>query len=136
MTGRQVFLSIVACLVVAIGLGVAAYRFLGHETEVAAGAPPMAGNGDRPFADGAARSAFVTSAVSSCAKELAGKQPLGRPLSEDEIGTYCRCYSNGMADAVTADDVRQMQTGGEPMAIVRDKAVSVLRSCGESLRSK
>jgi hypothetical protein len=41
-----------------------------------------------------------------------------------------------MADRVTADDVRQMVAGGEPMAILRDKAVRVLQSCGEFLPAK
>ena len=60
----------------------------------------------------------------------------GMDLSDDEIETYCRCYANGMADRVTADDVRQMVAGGEPMAILRDKAVRVLQSCGEFLPAK
>jgi hypothetical protein len=125
-----------AALLVSLAFGFAGLRWAGDKTETSAPISPPASSSDTPFAAGAERSAFVTNAVSSCQKEMAAKEPLGRHLSDDEIGTYCRCYSNGMADAVTAEDVRQMQAGGEPMAIVRDKAVSVLRSCGELLRSK
>jgi hypothetical protein len=128
MTRRRIYL-LAAGLLATIGLGVAGFHFLGQKTELPAETMPF-------VAEGPERSAFVSNAVSSCAKEMVGKEPLGRHLSDGEIQTYCLCYSNRMADLVTADDVRQIAAGGEPMAIVRDKAVRVLQSCGELLQSK
>ncbi|HEV8027627.1 MAG TPA: hypothetical protein VGP50_09360 [Stellaceae bacterium] len=128
MTRRRIYL-VAAGLLVAIGLGVAGFHFRGQRAEIPAEAMPF-------VEEGPERAAFVTSAMSSCAREMVGKEALGRHLSDDEIETYCRCYANGMADRVTADDVRQMVAGGEPMAILRDKAVRVLQSCGEFLPAK
>jgi hypothetical protein len=128
MTRRRIYL-VAAGLLVAIGLGVAGFHFRGHRAEIPAEAMPF-------VEEGPERAAFVTNAMSSCAREMVGKEPLGRHLSDDEIETYCRCYANGMAEVITADDMKQMTAGAAPMDVMRDKAVRVLQSCGEVLPAK
>ncbi|HEV8026221.1 MAG TPA: hypothetical protein VGP50_02260 [Stellaceae bacterium] len=130
MTRRRIYL-LAAGLLITIGLGAAGFHSLGlgQRTELPAEAMPYAEEGPE-------RAAFVANAMSSCAREVAAREPLGRPLSDDEIEAYCRCYSNGMAEVITADDVKQMTAGAAPMDVVRDKAVRVLQSCSEVLPAK
>ena len=125
MTPRWIYL-LAAGLLVAIALGAAGFYFLGQKAELPAETMPFAEEGPE-------RAAFIANAMSSCAKEMAGKEPLGRHLSDNEIETYCRCYSNGMAAVITADDVKQMTAGAAPMDVLRDEAARVLQSCGEAL---
>jgi hypothetical protein len=124
MTRWQIY-SAGAAVLVALALGVAALRWSGTE----APPPPASSSSDRPFADGPERASFISSSVSSCAREMAAKAPAGQPVSGDAVDAYCRCYSNGMADIITADDVQRMSAGAPPMEVIHDKAVRVLEAC-------
>jgi hypothetical protein len=134
MTRRKILLSAGGAVAVVAAVGLVAAQFARHPPEIARATR----RSDTPFAAaGPQRSAFITSAVVSCTKQMSASEPLGRHLSDAEIETYCRCYSNGMADVVTMDEVNQMLQGqGAPVEVVRGKAVRVAQSCGEQLRSK
>ena len=135
MTRQQILLAI-AALLISLAFGAAGLRWAGDKTDTGAAISPPPSSSDTPFAQGPERDSFIASSVSSCAKEVAAKEPLGRPLSDREIDTYCRCYSNGMADVITGDDVKRMSAGAPPMDVVHDKAVRVLQSCHEQLRTR
>lgn len=126
-----------AALLGALLLLVAGLQFVGRKADTSAAlSRPTNGGENKPFAEaGLARAAFITSALSACAKGMAAQGAVKERLSDGEIDTYCRCYSNGMADVVTTDEVQKMVGGAPPLDVVREKAQSVAQSCVAQLQS-
>jgi hypothetical protein len=122
-------------------LAVAVFHFVGREAETTAVLSRPTGGGDKPFAEeSAGRAAFLMSSMSACTKAMTGAmagQADAKPrFSDDQIKSYCHCYSYGMADVVTADEVQQMMSGAPSMDVVREKTQKIASGCLPQLQSK
>ena len=56
---------------------------------------------------GGERQDFVDGSISSCTAQNRNN-PRNADYSDDDIHTYCVCYSNALADLVTHDDVQRL----------------------------
>lgn len=72
-----------------------------------------------------ARSAFVGAAIDSCVKES------DKSLSADTIAQYCKCYANGLADRVSAREVRSLEKmkQEEALAAMQPKIDAATDAC-------
>ena len=86
---------------------------------------------------GDTRASFVQAAIASCMrKQIAA--PENKGIADDVIDFYCICYSNGMADRLSPDDVVRLDAM-EPADMQKAMAPAVEQSsaaCLESVKAR
>jgi hypothetical protein len=98
----------------------------------ALGTLALAGCGDSSSTGltGADRTAFVDASTNSCI-QAAQANP---NVSADVIRTYCSCYSNKMADSISAEEARSLNTStaAEIQAKLQPRITAAINACRPS----
>src|SRR5262249_28989985 len=107
------------------GLGAIAGIFIIYAVVAAATNHP---GKERPFANaGAARAGFLEGASSSCAKEQRAVE--NKTLSAADIGTFCSCYANSLADVVERTELADLDRHQTPAPSLVEKIGSTIQKC-------
>lgn len=78
---------------------------------------------------GKERSYFVEAGIDTCVKQAA------QGFTTESISQYCRCFSNGLADRLSKNEVKSMDkmTQAEMVAAVQPKSDAVAATCDKLL---
>ncbi len=85
---------------------------------------------------GQIRVAFYEASTRTCLKGQIDA-PANKGVPVLALFDYCKCYSNGMADKLSDDEVRSLEaTGSEKKyaEALHDRAVVVIKQCQEATR--
>jgi hypothetical protein len=95
----------------------------------ALGTLALAGCGDSssPGLTGADRTTFVDASTNSCMQAAQGNPN----ISADVIRTYCTCYSNKMADSISAAEAQSLNTStaAEIQAKLQPRIQAAIAAC-------
>ncbi len=86
---------------------------------------------------GDVRKTFTEASTRSCLKTQIDA-PANQAIPVAMLFDYCKCYSNGMADKISNDEVKALEaTGSEEkyQAALRTRLEASARTCIEALRS-
>jgi hypothetical protein len=77
---------------------------------------------------------FLTSTKQGCeARQKSSLLTKRVNISDAKIAVYCDCYAQGMAEAMTIDELRSFATNGKAPTSVNDQAATLGRFCGEQV---
>lgn len=112
---------VVTFALLAVGLVVAIVALRFALSERPAGTPGLSGDG---------RAVFTQAARTACATAQTGA-PDNAGLSAEKIQTFCACYGERLADAMTPADVERLSklTQSEIVAAQEDKADEAFQAC-------
>ena len=85
---------------------------------------------------GQIRLAFYEASARSCLKAQIDA-PANKSLPVAALYGYCTCYSNGMADRLSDDEVRSLEATGDEKRYneaLHDRAMIVIKQCQEATR--
>ena len=85
---------------------------------------------------GQIRLAFYEASARSCLKAQIDA-PANKNLPVAALYGYCTCYSNGMADRLSDDEVRSLEATGDEKRYneaLHDRAMIVIKQCQEATR--
>ena len=85
---------------------------------------------------GQIRATFFEAAARSCLRaQIDAAANKAIPVSA--LYDYCKCYSNGMADKLSDDEVRSLEATGDVKKYaeaLHDRAVFIIKQCQEATR--
>jgi hypothetical protein len=87
---------------------------------------------------GQIRVTFTEASMRSCLKNQIDA-PGNTGVLVSVLYEYCKCYSNGMADRISNDEARTLETNGSPekyRAALSSRAQDVGKLCVESVRKR
>ena len=77
---------------------------------------------------------FLTSTKQGCeARQRSSPLTKRVDISDAKIAAYCDCYAQGMAEAMTIDELRYFATNGKASITVNDKAATLGTFCSEQV---
>ena len=85
---------------------------------------------------GAIRMTFFEASSRSCLR-MQIDAPANKGLPVSALYDYCKCYSNGMADKLSDDEVRSLEATGDEKKYneaLHDRAMVVIKQCQEAIR--
>ena len=85
---------------------------------------------------GAIRTTFFEASSRSCLR-MQIDAPANKGLPVSTLYDYCKCYSNGMADKLSDDEVRSLEATGDEKKYneaLHDRAMVVIKQCQEAIR--
>ena len=88
------------------------------------------GDSSSPGLSGSDRTTFVEASTNSCMQAAQGNPN----ISAEVIKTYCSCYSNKMADSISADEARSLNTStaAEIQAKLQPRITAAITACRPS----
>jgi hypothetical protein len=85
---------------------------------------------------GAIRATFFEASSRSCLR-MQLDAPANKGLPVSALYDYCKCYSNGMADKLSEDEVRSLEATGDEKKYneaLHDRAMVTIKQCQDTVR--
>lgn len=86
------------------------------------------GSSTGPGLTGASREAFVTASINSCT-QTAQSDPRNGSIPAATITQYCTCYSNRMADTISAAEVQALNADPSKLQTLQPRIEAAVKAC-------